>query len=250
MQNPTQRFSNRVDNYIKYRPGYPAAILKFLGATCNLTPTSIIADVGSGTGLLSKLFLDNGNPVLGIEPNLEMRQAGEQFLRQYPNFTSITATAEETSLPDNRVDVVVAGQAFHWFEPAKTVAEFRRILKPNGWVVLIWNQRLTDSTFLIAYESLLEKYALNYSSVNHANLDLPRLQDIFGPDLRVKPFANSQFFDFDGLKGRLLSSSYAPLANHPNHQPMMNELQQIFQTHQKDGAIEFKYSTQVYYCRM
>ena len=250
LQNPTQRFSNRVDNYIKYRPGYPATILNFLGAMCNLSPTSSIADVGSGTGLLSKLFLDNGNPVFGIEPNPEMRQAGEQFLHQYPNFTSIAATAEETTLPNHHVNFVVAGQAFHWFEPVKTRQEFGRILKPQGWVALIWNQRLTDSAFLVAYESLLEKYALNYTSVNHANLDMPRLKEIFGSGLQVESFANSQMFDFDGLKGRLLSSSYAPLANHPNHQPMLDELHDIFHIHQENGAVEFKYSTQVYYCRI
>ena len=251
LQKPTQRFSNRVDNYIKYRPGYPAEIVDFLGATCNLAPTSTIADVGSGTGLLSKLFLNYGNPVLGIEPNPEMRQAGEQFLHQYPNFTSIDGTAEETMLPNHHVDFVVAGQAFHWFEPTKTVAEFKRILKPGGWVVLIWNERLTGgSPFLVAYETLLEKYAAEYTHVNHTNLDMPRLEDIFGAGLQVETFSNKQTFDFDSLKGRLLSSSYAPLADHPNHRPMMNELRQIFQTYQQNGSVEFKYSTQVYYCQL
>lgn len=115
MQDSTQRFSTRVANYIKYRPLYPPAVLETLGQRCGLTDRSIIADVGSGTGILAEMFLRNGNTVYGVEPNREMREAGERLLVDYPNFHSIDGTAEATALEDGNVDFVTAGQAFHWF---------------------------------------------------------------------------------------------------------------------------------------
>src|SRR5439155_23726894 len=152
---PTQRFSDRVHNYVLYRPRYPTAILHPLKIDCRLTSGSIIADVGSGTGFLAEVFLSNGNRVFGIEPNPEMRQAGERLLASWPKFKSVAATAESTSLPDRSVDFVTGGQAFHWFDREACRAEFKRILRPDGWVVLVWNDRRTDSTaFLSAYEQL------------------------------------------------------------------------------------------------
>src|SRR4026208_981769 len=138
---PTKRFSKRVENYIQYRPKYPPAVFDFLRNELNLAPSSIIADVGSGTGISSEMFLRNGNTVFGIEPNSEMREAGERNLSQFASFKSIYGTAEATTLEDHSVDFVIAGQAFHWFDRARSRAEFFRILKKNGWVVLIWNDR-------------------------------------------------------------------------------------------------------------
>jgi len=251
MTEPTKRFSNRVEYYLKYRPGYPPAIIELLRAECNLTPASVVADLGCGTGFLARLFLDYGNRVFGVEPNREMRTAGEQLLGHDPNFTSIATTAESTTLPDSSIDFVTAGQAFHWFKPDLTTAEFQRILKPAGWVVLVWNERQTDSSpFLAAYEQLLRRYVLDYKIVTHTNVGDSRLTALFGRGLKEATFANAQSFDFEGIKGRLLSSSYAPLAGHPQHQPMLAELQAIFRTHQLDGRIEFKYTTHVYYCQL
>ncbi len=251
MTEPTKRFSNRVEYYLKYRPGYPPAIIELLRAECNLTPASVVADLGCGTGFLARLFLDHGNRVFGVEPNREMRTVGEQLLGHDPNFTSIAATAEATTLPDSSIDFVTAGQAFHWFKPDLATAEFQRILKPAGWVVLVWNERQTDSSpFLAAYEQLLRRYALDYKIVTHTSVDDSRLTALFGRGLKEATFANAQSFNFEGIKGRLLSSSYAPLAGHPQHQPMLAELQAIFRTHQLDGRIEFKYTTHVYYCQL
>ena len=158
MSDPTKRFSNRVENYIKFRPGYPGAIIDLSREECGLNRQSIIADIGSGTGILSELFLKNGNRVFGIEPNAPMRGAGEKILERYSNFTSINGAAEATTLSDNTVDFVVAGQAFHWFDQRCARAEFSRILKPSGWVILLWNERRIDSTpFLRAYEQMLLK---------------------------------------------------------------------------------------------
>src|SRR4030095_5976457 len=145
MSDPLTRFSNRSDNYAKFRPGYPAGVIEILRSECGLTKTSVIADVGSGTGILSELFLRNGNSVLGIEPNADMRRVAEALLGSYDEFRSINATAEATTLQSEIVDFITAGQAFHWFDRAAAKREFARILTPEGWVVLIWNERRLDS---------------------------------------------------------------------------------------------------------
>ena len=246
---PTQRFSSRVANYVKYRPSYPAATLDLLSAECGLTTDSIIGDIGSGTGLLSELFLKNGNRVYGIEPNKEMREAGEQLLKDYAHFTSIAATAEATTLPDHSLDFITAGQAFHWFDRERVNVEFPRILKPHGWIVLVWNERRVDSTpFLRAYEELLRTYSPDYAQVDHRNVD-DTVIDVTFRSMRfnLKSFENRQVFDFDGVRGRLLSSSYAPEVGHPNHAPMLDALATIFDQYQVDGRVSFDYETQVYY---
>ncbi len=249
MTDPTRRFSSRVTNYVKYRPSYPAAILDLLAAECGLTPDSIVADVGSGTGLLAELFLKAGNRVLGIEPNREMREAGEQLLRNYDRFVSIAATAEATTLPAHSVDFITAGQAFHWFDRERVGVEFARILKPQGWLVLVWNERRIDTTpFLRAYEQLLRTYSTEYTQVDHKQVDLNIIQTAFPTvAFQTRSFANHQRFDLEGVKGRLLSSSYAPEAGHPNHAPMLAELAAIFEAHQRNGEIIFEYDTRVYY---
>jgi SAM-dependent methyltransferase len=153
---PTKRFSNRVENYLKYRPRYPPGIIPLLQSECGLTADWVIADLGSGTGFLTELFLEHGNPVFGVEPNAEMRVAGEQVLTNYPRFSSMNAVAEATGLPDHSIDLVVAGQAFHWFDRAAARPEFVRILKPGGWLVLAWNgYRVESSPMMAAYQDLV-----------------------------------------------------------------------------------------------
>ncbi len=153
MENSTPYFTRLVENYIKYRPGYPQAIIDLLQRECSLTTKAIIADIGSGTGLLTELFLRNGHQVFGIEPHPAMRAAAQHLLQGYPRFTSIAATAEATTLADHSVDVVDAEQAFHWFDRERARREFARILVPKGWVVLAWNdQRTTGIPFLVALE--------------------------------------------------------------------------------------------------
>ena len=249
MTDSTRRFSSRVENYIKYRPDYPPAVIDLLEAECGLTSSSVVADVGSGTGILAELFLRHDNRVYGVEPNREMREAGERLLRNYPNFVSIAGTAEATTLDEQSVDFVTAGQAFHWFDRARARREFARILRPNGWVVLIWNDRQSSTTpFLAAYERLLRTYGTDYAVVNHTNVDAEVLRAFFGPGGYVlKTFENRQIFDFEGLKGRLLSSSYAPEAGHPQHASMLEELRSIFDAYQVNGTVAFEYDTKVYY---
>lgn len=249
MMDPTKRFSSRVENYARYRPSYPRAVLDLLTAECGLTGASVIADVGSGTGFLSELFLENGNRVFGIEPNKEMREAGESLLKDYARFTSVAATAEATTLGDRSVDFVTAGQAFHWFDRGQARAEFARILKPEGWVVLVWNERRTEATpFLEAYERLLLTYGTDYETITHKNIGAGELGAFFEPGaFEVGTFENRQVFDLDGLKGRLLSSSFVPDRGHPDHDAMLEELGAIFDAHQENGTVTFEYETKVYY---
>jgi SAM-dependent methyltransferase len=249
VQDPTQRFSDRVENYVKYRPTYPKEILDVLKSECHLTTSSVIADVGSGTGILTKLFLDNGNNVLGIEPNREMREAGERLLSGYAGFTSIAATAESTTLLDHSVDFVTAGQSFHWFDREKVRAEFVRILKPGGWIVLVWNDRRVNSTpFLEAYEKLLLTWALDYREVTHRLITDEVIASFFWPaEFKQAVLFHQRMQDFEGWKGGLLSASYAPQEGHPNYAPMLDELHSLFQAHQMNGLVPVEWDTKMYY---
>jgi SAM-dependent methyltransferase len=247
-QDATARFSSRVEKYVRYRPSYPKEVLDLLRKQCGLTPESVIADVASGTGIFTRLLLENGNRIFGVEPNPEMRRAGEQYLAPYSGFTSVAGTAEATTLPDHTVDMVTAAQAAHWFDRALARREFVRILKPGGWVVLIWNERETDSTpFLRGYEKLLLTYGTDYQQVRHERTT-DEIDGFFTPS----PFQSAmlemrQDCDYDGLEGRLLSSSYAPSAGQPGYEPMLRDLRKLFDAHQVNGQVVLAYVTRVYY---
>ena len=247
-----KRFSSRVEYYIKYRPKYPHELIDYLKKELGLSPSSVIADVGSGPGVLSEMFLKNGNTVFGVEPNREMREAGEKLLKGYPNFKSIDESAEATTLERESVDFVTAAQAFHWFDVQKTREEFSRILRPEGWTVLVWNSRRTDSTpFLKAYESFLHQHGIDYQEVNQKNIDGAVLSRFFGAGgYRTEVFANAQVFDYESLRGRVLSSSYMPMAGHPKYEPMIIELEKIFHDHQSGGTVTFEYDTEMHYGRI
>jgi SAM-dependent methyltransferase len=242
------RFSNRVVDYARYRPGYPSEILPLLEQWCGLRPEHAIADIGSGTGLLSKLFLDYGNRVFGVEPNAEMRAAGEEFLRSYAKFTSIAGSAEATTLPSDSVDFVTAGQAFHWFQLPAAREEFHRILKAQGIAVIIWNERLLEETpFLRDYEDLLLRFGTDYSRVSESYPRAEQMLEFFHPnEFTSHALTNFQEFDFEGLSGRLRSSSYAPAPGHPQFETMMQELRWIFDAHRQGGVVRMEYRTHVY----
>lgn len=244
---PTRRFSNRVENYVKYRPSYPAAVLTCLQEECGLTETAVIADIGSGTGILARLFLQNGNRVLGVEPNKEMREAGEEFLAEFPRFSSINGMAEATTLPDHSVDFVTAGQAAHWFDRETSLPEFRRILRPGGTVAFVWNTMAFDaSPFMQGYEQITLRYFSGKPS--RANELRGEVLAYLGAGAQARTFANAQQFDLPGLIGRVLSTSYAPLAGDAKHEPMLAELTALFAEHVVgDGNIRFYYTTELYY---
>ena len=246
------RFSNRVSDYVRFRPSYPREILGLLARDCALSPESIVADIGSGTGILTRLFLDHGNTVFAVEPNAAMRAAAEKEFGANPRFRSIDGRAESTTLSNGRASIVSAGQAFHWFDPPRARAEFQRILAPGGWTALIWNERrLTGSPFLAAYEEFLQTWGVDYAQVAAAYPQFGHLEAFFHPSaMRSASFPNSQRFDFEGLRGRLLSASYAPPSGHPKHEPMIAALSRLFEEHREDGQVEIDYDCAVYYGRL
>jgi len=248
MLDSTKRFSNRVENYLKFRPTYPPEIIPLLESECGLTAESIIADLGSGTGLLTELFLKNGNRVCGVEPNPEMRAAGEKVLAKYPKFASVDAVAEATRLSDHSVDLVVAGQAFHWFDRQKARPEFVRVLKPDGWVMLAWNgYRVKSSPLMSAYQDMVMRYGTDYSEVRR-EVEGCDVESFYAPAIcRCVRFEFQQSFDFEGLKGRFLSASFVPGPDHPDYEAMLRDLGKIFEANQQDGRVIFAYETVLYY---
>jgi ubiquinone/menaquinone biosynthesis C-methylase UbiE len=243
------RFSDRAEDYAKYRPHYSPEVVQALHQVCALTPGHVIADVGCGPGLLAEIFLENGNRAIGVEPNREMRIAGERYLTGHSRFNMIDGSAEVTTLPDASIDFVIAGQAFHWFRPAETRAEFARILKPGGWAVLVWHDRNTESTpFLRAYDDFIRRHSTDYEQIAHKYVaSYGALERFFAPnEMKIIQQSSYQRLDLDGLSGRLLSSSYIPKSGEP-YQAMLRELPQFFSAHAEDGCVLLEYDTKIYY---
>jgi SAM-dependent methyltransferase len=249
--NATSRFSDRVENYVLYRPGYPLEALRALRTESGLAPNHAIADIASGTGIWTRRLLENGNPVFGVEPNAEMREAGDRLLAEFPTFTSVAGIAEETTLATQSVDFVTAAQAAHWFDRKRSRREFVRILKPRGWLALLWNERLTDTTpFLRDYEQLLLTYGTDYKDVRHERTT-DAVNEFFDPaPYQERTFEMRQEFDYEGVEGRLLSSSYAPGPDHPQYGPMLTELRRVFNAHAVSGRAIFEYKTRLYFGRL
>ncbi len=243
---PTQRFSTRAEAYQRGRPDYPQELLALLERECGLAPSSRIADIGSGTGLLSKLFLSFGCEVFGVEPNPEMRAAGEQALCGETRFHSIDGRAEATGLPLHAFDLVTAGQAFHWFEPEATNKEFQRILKPGGWVVLVWNERRVTPGFMAEHEKLQEQFARERPHPTPADFTA-----FFGhSEWRLAKIAHPLQLDQETLINRMQSSSWAPRPDSESYQPMILELQRLFREYERDGRVTMEYETHAYYARL
>jgi SAM-dependent methyltransferase len=247
---PTERFSDRVEHYRRYRPGYPSAAIDLLASECGLTAGAVVADVGSGTGILSEQLLERGAEVIGIEPNDAMRTAAEARLGAHPRFRSVAATAEATTLPAESVDLWLAAQAFHWFDAARTRIEALRVLRAGHFAALLWNERPSDpEPFLVEYESLLRQHAVEYTTIAARRADEAGMRAFLGESMRCVRFPNQQRLDYAGLEGRLLSSSYAPPSGHPEHGPMLIGLRTLFDRYQQGGEIIFPYETRVYFAQ-
>ena len=250
MADTVARFSNRVDNYIKYRPTYPPEVLQLFKDRMGLTEASILADIGSGPGILARQFLENGHTVYCVEPNDAMRSAAEELLSGFKGFHSIKGDSENTSLPDSSVDFVTAAQAFHWFRPEPTKVEFHRILHRGGYVALLWNLRQLDTTpFLREYERFILENANDYAAVRHDNITETDIAEFFDGGYEHAVFDNIQIFDFDGLKGRLFSSSYMPAEDTARGRAIEKDLRTLFTKHAENGKIEISYDTNIYFSK-
>jgi hypothetical protein len=245
----TERFTDRAGNYAAARPGYPAAIAATLIAELKLPPDAVVADIGSGTGLSCEPFLRAGLTVIGVEPNEAMRAEGDRQLAQFGRFRSVAGTAEATTLPAASADLLVAAQAFHWFDIAVARAEALRILKQPPQAALIWNDRVsTGGAFAEGYEQLLLDFGIEYTKIRHRHAHEDSVAAFFGHrDFRVASFPNPTVLDFPTLLARLNSASYVPKPDHPNHTPMIERLRQLFDESQRDGRVEMDYVTRVFF---
>ncbi|MBV8253119.1 MAG: class I SAM-dependent methyltransferase [Chitinophaga sp.] len=248
--NNTKRFSNRAENYARYRPGYPAGIIPYLQNSIQLNSSKMVADIGAGTGISSALFLKEGNTVYGVEPNDAMREKAELFLQHYPHFHSVRGTAEATHLPDSSVDLILAGQSFHWFNQEATKVEFKRIAKPDAYIVIMWNVRELNTDFAKAYEHLLATYGRDYSADGRDVASEHKTTSFFYPCAFEKvTFSRKEELSYEVLKGRLLSTSFVPAEDEEDCMPMMATLDDIFDRYQEDGKVSFDYTTTLYIAR-
>jgi SAM-dependent methyltransferase len=251
-RDPQQRFTDRVDAYVRFRPSYPPAVLDLLASECGLDSPRVVADIGSGTGILTRLLLEQGHTVHAVEPNLAMRQAAESSLAEFDSFHSVDGSAEKTTLADDSIHLVASAQAFHWFDRAESRTEFQRILRPGGRVAILWNDRRKSNTpFLRAYEELLLKHGIDYELVDHSRIGQQELTTFFGPwGFTAARFDNHQILDFEALQGRTESSSYMPRSGTPGHPSMLRAIEELFETHNEDGTVSLDYDTLVFYGRL
>lgn len=251
MTDSTKRFSNRVADYVKYRPNYPREIIATLEKNGYLKNGAVVADIGAGTGISAELFLEKSYTVTGVEPNKEMREQSVVMLNKYPQFKAIDGSAEDTTLDANSIDLVVAAQAFHWFNRERTLTEFERILKPGGSAALLWNERLTETDFEKEYEQLIVTHGNQYQKVDHRNISDDAIETFFAPKpVRRAVFANQQVFNYEGLKGRLLSSSYMPAKGDAGYENMIADLKILFYKFQTNKQVVIHYTTKLYCCRL
>ena len=245
---PTTRFSIRVDDYRKFRPGYPPECAELIRSTCRLTGDSVIADVGSGTGLMTQLLLPHCRRMYAVEPNDPMRGAAEEILGGEPGFVSVKGTAEETTLGDASVDLVVSAQAFHWFDRDRAKKEFKRILRGERRVALIWNNRLDSADeFHRDMEKLFLDRLPEYHRVKHRDVPLPEIAEFYSPANVTRHIVpNQQEFDLSGFEGRILSASYVPPRGDPRYEPFIKLVRELFRRHQRGGKVTMRYATAIY----
>jgi len=248
----TERFSDRADAYVRGRPSYPQAIVEQLQRVGALKRGQTVVDLGVGTGLSAEPFLRSGYTVIGVEPNEPMRMAGDQQLRDFARYRSVAGTAEATTLPDDSVDLIIAGQAFHWFDVPRAAIEARRILRPGGWAALIWNDReSTGSAFLAGHEALLRTHGIDYAKLLHRHVDEKAIAQFFAPaQTALVTFDNPRELEREDLLALARSASYLPPPGDPRHAAMLLALNALFDTHAKNGTVQMMYRTRMHYAQV
>jgi SAM-dependent methyltransferase len=238
----TERFSERVADYERYRERYPAdEVLSRLRAWCGLEPAWRVADVGAGTGMLSEVFLGNGNAVTALEPNAEMRAACERLETRWPRLQVVNATAEATGLADASVEVVAAGRAFHWFDHARALPEFRRVLVPGGWVVLVSAGRAKEASAQNdAFERLLVEFGTDYKYVRGGFRVHERLDELFPGELHQDQISGEHAAVWEELLGFTMSLSVAPTREDARYPAFEGALRGWFEEFAKDGVLRVK----------
>ncbi|MCB9034315.1 MAG: class I SAM-dependent methyltransferase [Chitinophagales bacterium] len=246
----TQRFSDRVNDYVLYRPSYPIAVINTILENSTTKQNLVVADIGSGTGISAKLFLEENCKVYGVEPNQNMQDAAINYLKEYTQFITINATAIQTTIENHSCDIIVCAQALHWFFNQVFVVEAKRILKPSGLIAIIWNDRDETKPFMQAYEKFIHQFSIDYNQINHKNIKEEDVYQLFKDfEINYYTFSYQQIFDFEGLLGRVTSCSYMPNQHHQNFAEMKNALQNLFNQYQKQGKINFQYQTTLYLCK-
>ncbi|MBI1290120.1 methyltransferase domain-containing protein [bacterium] len=244
---PTIRFSNRVDDYRRFRPTYPAAVIDLLKSRVAPRPDAQVADVGSGTGIFARLLLESGYRVVAIEPNRDMAAVATSELASFPGFRLLHAPAEELPLDTASVDLITVAQAFHWFDPERVRVEFLRVLKPGGLVALVWNERRRESEFDCTFDDLLHRKGTDYTAVNPRVTGRAKM-DLFwhNEDRDFYVFPNSQSLDREAFHGRVASASYTPAPGSPEFPAFHAEVDRLFDRFQQDGFVEIRYDCEVY----
>ncbi len=251
MTDSVERFEDRVADFARWRPGYPAGLVDALRERAGLPVRGTVADVGCGTGKLAQNFLDAGYDVIGVEPGGAMRAAARAALGAHRRFRLVDGRAEDTGLPAGSVDAIAVGQAFHWFKARATREEFSRILRPGGLVVLVWNDRDESRCPLLAdYERLLRAHAPEYLKVARRGEGEAAVESFFAPQpVRSIELRHAQQLDWEGVVGRVMSASYVPKAG-PEHDALLAGLRVAFDRDQRGGQVELAYVARAFCGRL
>lgn len=240
-------FTGKMDDYSRYRPGYPQGIIQLLEKHASLTKDSVVADIGSGTGILSALFLHYGNMVFSVEPNRDMTARARRDLSGFPGFHPVDGTAENTGIEDGLIDIIVAGQSFHWFNREKAATEFRRILKPGGNIALIWNDRIPESTGMNAdYERICKAFSPRYHGSGSSSVGEPAISEFFNGNYSIFILENAQSLDLEGIKGRYFSASYAIGKGDPDYDRLNHAFEDAFEKNRVGNTVQLRYETRIY----
>jgi SAM-dependent methyltransferase len=248
----TERFSDRVESYRHHRPTYPASIVTLLEKECSLSSDSVIADIAAGTGLLSEIFLKQGFQVKAVEPNAKMREACGDLAHEFPRLNCVSGTAEATGLNPESVDLITVAQAMHWFNQSNARTEFVRVLKPQGWCAVVYNNRRRGGdVFHDGYEAVLADFGSDYFQVQDRHLSPEQIVSFFSPQpAKTAHFHNEQRLNLEALEGRILSSSYMPQPGSERYAPMHEAIEKLFTQNQQDGVVRLEYDCAVTYGRL